>query len=262
MRSSDKRPISQFALRLFTSYAHMYVRRHMHSIRVVNGSAPGPLEGWPVIVCLNHPSWWDPLIALALAKATFSGRSHYAPIDSAALSKYPIFERVGFFGIDPGTIRGAERFLQTSKTILADPKNTLWITGEGAFTDVRNRPVKLRPGIGHLVHSLDRIAVLPLALEYSFWEERSPEVLVCWGEPMLITTGSQRRPSHWTEVTAEAVERALDRLADLSKCRDKKAFDVLLSGSSGIGGIYDLLRGLRARVTGRRFTPQHGSEDF
>ena len=71
----------------------------------------------------------DLLIALALAKATFGGRSHYAPIDSAALSKYPIFERVGFFGIDPGTIRGAERFLQTSKTILADPKNTLWITG-------------------------------------------------------------------------------------------------------------------------------------
>ena len=127
---------------------------------------------------------------------------------------------------------------------------------------MRNRPVKLRSGIGHLVHSLDRIAaVLPLALEYSFWEERSPEV-VCWGEPMLITTGSQRRPSHWTEVTAGAVERALDRLADLSKRRDKRAFDVLLSGSSGIGGIYDLLRGLRARMTGRRFVPQHGSEDF
>src|SRR6478735_6177639 len=87
MRLSDKRPISQLTLRLFSSYAHMYVRRHMHSIRVVNGSAPGPLEGWPVIVCLNHPSWWDPLIALALAKATFGGRSHYAPIDSAALSK-------------------------------------------------------------------------------------------------------------------------------------------------------------------------------
>src|SRR5690606_795153 len=121
-------------------YAHFYVRRHLHAVRVVTGSAPAKLHGWPLIICLNHPSWWDPLIALALANATFPERIHYAPIDSVALSQYQIFQRIGFFGVEPGTIRGSERFLRIGKAILADPGNALWITGEGAFTDVRIRP--------------------------------------------------------------------------------------------------------------------------
>jgi 1-acyl-sn-glycerol-3-phosphate acyltransferase len=260
MQSQDKHTVSPLALRLFTSYTNVYLRRHMHALRVVAGSAPGPLDGWPLIVCLNHPSWWDPLVALQLATRTFPERRHFAPIESEALSKYPIFKRLGFFGVEPGSIRGAERFLQSGKTILADSKNALWITGEGAFTDVRKRPVRLRSGIGHLVHALNRVALVPLALEYTFWEERTPEALACWGKPMLIESGMQSRSAEWTQAAAESIERSLDRLATLSTQRDRQAFEVMLSGSAGIGGIYDLWRGLRARGAGRRFTRQHGSE--
>ena len=262
MRSRHKPPISKLALRMFSSYAHMYLGRHLHAIRVVSGSTPGSLDGWPIIVCMNHPSWWDPLVALALAKATFKERSHYAPIDSAALSKYPIFKQFGFFGIERATVKGSRDFLQVGSAILADSTSALWVTGEGVFTDVRTRPVTLRNGIGHLVHSVGRVALVPLAVEYTFWEERSPEVLVCWGQPTLIATGFRKRPTHWKDLAARAVEQAMDRVAELSKHREKQSFDVLLSGSSGIGGIYDFWRGLRARAAGRPFEGRHGSEEL
>lgn len=261
-QSADKPRISGATFRFFSSYTRMYVRRHFHSLRVVRGSAPNVTKGTPVIVCLNHPSWWDPLVALTLANATFSGRAHYAPIDSNALATYRIFERLGFFGIEPNSLAGAARFLQIGRAILADPRSVLWITAEGAFTDVRTRPVKLRSGVGHLIHSLDTVKIVPLALEYVFWEERAPEALACWGEPISVTGGSLRRPGEWTEAISRELEVALDRLAQLSSTRDKKSFEVVLQGGAGIGGAYDLWRRLRALLHGRRFLRQHGSEEF
>ena len=223
-------------------------------MRVVRGSAPSGLDGRPVIVCLNHPSWWDPLVALTLARHTFPDRNHYAPIDSAALAKYPMFERLGFFGVEPGSARGAAAFLRTGKAILSDPQSVLWVTGEGKFTDVRTRPVRLKEGIAKLARGADGVAVVPLAIEYAFWEERAPEVLACWGEPILAELS--------TDEIASRLEAVMDRLGELSQHRQAASFDAVLSGAAGIGGIYDLWRALRARLAGRKFVPQHGSEDF
>jgi 1-acyl-sn-glycerol-3-phosphate acyltransferase len=213
-----------------------------------------------VIVCLNHPSWWDPLFALTLANATFKGRQHFAPIDAKALQRYRFFERLGFFGIEANSLKGAARFVQTGRSILRDSRSVLWITAEGAFTDVRSQPLKLKTGIGHLMHGLDRAVVIPLALEYEFWEERKPEALACWGRVISVIEGSRRRPAEWTEAVAFELQAAKDRLANLAIGREKKGFDVLLAGRSGVSFTYDAWRWLRAKVQGRSFLHQHGSE--
>jgi hypothetical protein len=44
--------------------------------------------------------------------------------------------------------------------------------------------------------------------------------------------------------------------------RQKDAFDVVLRGKAGVGGVYDLWRKLKARLRGDRFAVQHGSEEF
>ena len=253
---------SDATLRFFSAYTRVYLRRNFHSVRVVRGSWPRVQDAQPVIVCLNHPSWWDPLIALTLANASFRGRMHYAPIDSAALSRYRVFEKLGFFGIEPDSVRGAMQFLSTSRAILADPRTALWVTAEGAFTDVRTRPVRLRSGVGHLVHSLESAAVLPLGIEYVFWEERAPEALACWGDIINVSGGKSYRPDEWTRRIASGMQSALDRLATLSIQRQKDEFDVVLRGKAGVGGVYDVWRKLKARLRGDRFAVQHGSEEF
>ena len=256
MQSAAKPRISASFLRFFACYSRIFLRRHMHALRVVRGSAPPPLNGRPLIVCMNHPSWWDPLVALTLARSTFADRNHYGPMDAAALAKYPMFERLGFFGIEPDSVQGGATFLRNGRAILADPRSALWVTGEGAFTDVRTRPVKLKPGIGRLLRFTNNAAVIPLAIEYTFWEERSPEVLACWGEPLLACDGDP------TAAIESGLESALDRLSHLAQTRQHSAFDVVLSGSAGVGGIYDLWRRLRARLRGHRFAPHHGREEF
>ena len=59
------------------------------------------------IVVLNHPSWWDPLIAVLLTGSMPAWRVHYGPIEAVGLDQYRFLARLGFFGIDTGTAAGS-----------------------------------------------------------------------------------------------------------------------------------------------------------
>ena len=247
-------------LQLFHLYARWYLWRHMHAIRV-NTLRPPKLDGLPVIVCMNHPSWWDPLVALFLASRLWPRRRHYGPIDARMLEKYRFFRNLGFFGVDPGGgPRAAAAFLATSTAILSDPDACLWITAEGEFADVRRRPLQLKPGLAHLARRLPRGLILPLAIEYTFWTESTPEALLRFGQPLQVGGGRGESTGEWNRRLASQLETEMDQLAARAAARDPAGFRVLLSGDSGTGSFYDWWRCLRARVAGREFDRAHMPE--
>ncbi|MFP5286270.1 MAG: lysophospholipid acyltransferase family protein [Thermoanaerobaculia bacterium] len=251
--------ISPRLLALFARYGERYVARSFHAVRLSKVQWPDTraLRGRPLVVCLNHPSWWDPMICLLLATRLFPDRRHYAPIEAAALSKYRFFEKLGFFGIEPGTVRGARRFLEVGREIVEQRDSVLWITAAGRFADPRERPVHLRPGLGHLVCRMKEGFVLPLALEYPFWEERFPEALARFGRAVTVEETSMRA-SDWTAVLGAWLESAQDELTAEALERDPARFELLLGGRAGVGGTYDLWRRLEARLRGERFEAAHG----
>ncbi len=238
--------IRAWQLRLFIRYIAFYLHRHFHTLYFLKRAPLDSLEGWPVLVCLNHPGWWDPLLALYLSQRFFPKRHHYGPIASVGLSKYRFFERLGFFGIDPQSRAGASRFLQIGRAVSERPDCALWVTVQGHFTDVRIRPVQIQAGVGHLAHRCERLAVLPLALEYAFWDNRAPEAFACFGEPIWISNGREKSAAEWRETFAAALERTEDALANCVQARKVDAFHPLLSGVSGTGGIYGLWQALKA----------------
>jgi 1-acyl-sn-glycerol-3-phosphate acyltransferase len=245
-------------VRWFTWYARRFLRKNFHAVRLARATRPaGPGDG-PLVVVLNHPSWHDPLFGMVLA-ALFPQRKCYVPIDAAALEKYRIFARLGFFGVEQGTRQGGTQFLRTSLAVLAQPATALWVTAQGRFTDPRERPLRLRPGLGHLLRRLSSGVVLPLALEYPFWEERYPEALARFGAPIAIAPG--RSADEWTHTLEAALTSTQDALAADALRRDAAAFDVLVGGSAGIGGVYDLWRRLKAWLRGERFRAAHGDDN-
>lgn len=244
---------------LFRRYARRYVARHFHAVRISRAGPMPDLPARPVVVVLNHPSWWDPLIALTLTEGMPGGRVHYAPIEAVGLAQYPFLARIGFFGFDARTAAGAVSFLRKSLAILARRESVLWITAQGEFVDARHRPVRLKPGVGHLARRLGEATILPLAIEYPFWDDRCPEVLVRFGAPMEVREGRARSPREWTALIATALEAELDALASEALARDPDAFDTLIGGTAGIGGVYDSWRKLRAWMGGKRFRPEHVS---
>lgn len=252
-------PIATRQLRWFVAYLKFYLRRHFHAVRLLRLGDPETLKGRPLLICLSHPSWWDPLLALYLSQCFFGNRSNYGPIASAGLAKYKFFERLGFFGINPGTAVGSARFLRIGCSVLARPDAAFWVTAQGTFTDVRRRPMMFEAGVGHLARRSRRFTMLPVALEYTFWNERTPEALLCVGEPFTIDNGEEKTAAEWTRVFSLRLEQTQDALAQCGMQRDAKRFETLMEGTVGVGGIYDLWRAVKARFTGRQFRPEHGS---
>ncbi len=215
--------------------------------------------GRPLIICSNHPSWWDPAFFILLQTRLFPGRTGFGPMDAAALGKYRLLERMGVFGIELESRRGAAHFLRACLRILADPSNVLWITAQGEFADPRARPIRLRPGIAHLLRRAPDAVVLPLAMEYGFWNEGKPEALARFGTP--LAAGRERSVAEWTTLLEAELTRTADALAADSLRRDPRLFEPLMRGSAAVGPIYGAYRRVRALATGQRWDVSHGGPE-
>ncbi|MEM9646715.1 MAG: lysophospholipid acyltransferase family protein [Planctomycetota bacterium] len=252
----------------FHRFLGPYLRRHFHAIAVESESlrhAEIDIDQ-PLIVYANHPSWWDPLLAHFLNKTLFSGRQFWAPIDAEALKQYEVFKKLGFFGVQSESKSGASTFLRMSQRVLevggnpARCKGALWITPEGRFADARDRTAPLMPGLAHVCHRMTSGRVIPLAMEYVFWDERSPMCLVRLGDPILIGEGSPSDKTAWAERLAGMLRQNQDQLASLAIARNSKPFTNLLAGKSGAGGIYDWMRRGKSFLSGKEFRPNHGDQ--
>jgi len=215
----------------------------------------------PLVFYANHPSWWDPLVAIALRDRFFPKHRAFTPIDAEALQKYRFFAKLGFFPVTQDR-RGALQFLRTAEAVLSDPSHILLVTPQGRFADTRERPVEFKPGLGHLAARLPDVAFVPLALDYAFWKERKAEVLIRFGAPTRPATmrnATEMDAEAWTKFFQGELERTQDALAEDAVSRDPSRFDTFLQSQSGVGGVYDLWRRFRAFWKHEKFHPEHSS---
>jgi 1-acyl-sn-glycerol-3-phosphate acyltransferase len=280
-------PTSGWIQKGFHTFLGPYLRRHFHCIGIHQssydptsetpserslGSTADPADDrslrGPVIIYTNHPAWWDPLIAHVLNAELFKPRQFYAPIDAEALKQYRVFEKLGFYGINLGSTSGAAAFLRTSMSILRDESSALWITPEGRFCDVRDHSAPLMPGLAHLCQKLgeDSTAhgirgggrVIPMAMEYVFWEERLPACLVMFGQPLRPSECGDWDKPRWNNELSDRLRQTQRRLAEAAIGRDSSAFKPLIRGNVGAGGFYDTMRRFKSWMTRTTFRPGHG----
>lgn len=248
--------ISSFTLRFFRRLVRGYFRRHFRAVSIQSAERLATASG-PLIVYANHSSWWDPMVSILLAEALLPGRKHYAPMDADALKKYPILRRLGIFPVEMSSARGAAQFLRTSQAVLADG-GVLWITPQGRFADAREA-LSFKPGLGALAVRVPELKLLPLAIEYTFWDERLPETLLRFGEPVCPGTGTSTDAA--TEQLESALAAVMLALRAAAIARDASAFRPLLSGARGAGGLYGFARRVRAWVTRKPLPLDHTQRD-
>ncbi|HEY1190911.1 MAG TPA: lysophospholipid acyltransferase family protein [Gemmata sp.] len=247
-------------IRGFRKYARRYVQKHIHAVRLSKSGHALAFGDEPLLIVMNHPSWWDPMIGIVLSEQ-FGARSHFAAIDAVAVQRYRFFTKLGFVGVDSQSLRGAAAFLRLGTALLAQPRHTFWVTAQGRFTDVRERPLGLQSGVGHLAARMTNGAVVPVALEYTFWTERTPEALVRVGEPLKPADHPQLDGRGWTARIEAALTRNLDALRTEAIARDPNAFTDLLTGRAGVGGVYDSWRRLKSWARGHKFDPAHDARE-
>jgi 1-acyl-sn-glycerol-3-phosphate acyltransferase len=248
------RPASSALVRAFSVIARRRLRLGFRAMRAIHPERLTNARG-PVIVYLNHPSWWDPLACLVASRALLPQRAHYAPISSESLKKYRIFRQLGMFPVAQDSVRGAAQFLRASDAVLASGA-VLWITAQGHFTDARVRPTVLKSGLGALLTRRDGVTLLPLAVEYTFWNQRLPEALLAFGEPIPVGYGREHSAAEWTAYLASALQQTQEELATEAMHRDETRFQTLLEGGRGSAGFYGIWQRLRASFRGDQ-SPDH-----
>ena len=242
----------------FRRYVRRFVRQNFNAVRVAGQKHLSHLPPGPFVCFVNHPGWWDPMTVVLLTDQLFPGRRFAAPMDAEALKRYPTLGHLGFFPIARDSVAGAKEFLKTGQTLLKSADTIMWLSPTGKFNDVREATPFMQ-GLGHLVERNFAGSLFPMAIEYTFWNERSPELLVQFGAPIDRSSLPLEREQR-TRMLEESLAQTQASLAQLSIARDPSAFTTVMIGKSGIGGVYDAGRRLMAWVQGKRFQGRHSDE--
>ena len=96
--------------------------------------------------------------------------------------------------------------------------------------------------------------VLPLAIEYVFWDERLPETLLHFGDPVRVDGQSVDEVQ---ELLEAALLKAMETLKAEAMSRNPAGFSLLHVGTVGTGGFYELGQRMIAALRRRRFQPEH-----
>ena len=248
------RPSSRFR-RFFSGYATRMVRRRFHSAMVLAGDGDhfARLDSLqvPVIILMTHASWWDPLVGLALWRRFTPSRELLMPMDASELERFDFFRRLGMFGIDPddpGSLEAMKHYVLERFGASSD-RPTLGLTPQGRFTDARE-PIRLRPGAAAIAAASPiRPEVIAVAVEYPFWQDKLPELLVSIS-PVASPRADQPSTADWHRGMVDAMTDASGRLAAASISRDPGGFEVLhadLGSRTRINPIMDGWLRLRGR---------------
>ncbi len=237
----------------FAAWSFRYVRRlfarRFHGVHLERASlelAAKLYEGHePLLIVMNHSSWWDPLIFVFLHGAFVRTRRVIAPMDRSQLERFSIFRRVGVFGIDPDDPRSLAAMIRYVEGELAvDRRSVIFITPQGKFVDARS-PIENRPGAATLASRVAEMRVVAVAVEYGFWIDARPEIFLRMRE---VSPPAERSTAHWHSSITQAMQENSVQLAASVISRDEGRFARIAgAGSAKINPIYDLW----LRLTGR-----------
>ena len=247
----EDRPSPAFR-RFFAWYATRLVSRRFHALRLLKGSREILEEALDadrsMITLISHVSWWDPLVGLVLWRKLFVGRDILMPMASEQLSRFRFFRRLGVFGIDPDdpTSMGQMR-RHVLQRLAQSPDTILGLTPQGRFTDPRE-PIRLRPGAAAIAAACERSpSVVVISIEYVFWQDARPELLVAVRSCDSPEAGST---TDWNRAMEEGMRRCAKDLAAASIARDESAFEVLEGGKDRINPFMDPWLRIRGRSGG------------
>ena len=244
-------------LRFFGGYSCRLLRKRFANVRLERTSEEvlqrAQTHNGPLIIAMNHPSWWDPIVGVAIRHTYFPDHPAFSPIEMPMFERFRFMRKLGMFGIDPEHPDALNDMVEYMRTQCdSQPRSAIFITPQGTFTDVRE-PIVVRPGIGALASKLTDARVITILAELSFWHDKRPELLLLARECEVPT-----RPStaSWTRQIRNAMQDGADELARLVIARDENAFEPMLDRSgSDINPAFDLwqrLRGRNARVSPTR----------
>ena len=252
-RPQDQVPaISRSLLTFFRYIVRGYFRRHFHASALSGTHHLDSLSG-PLLVYANHGSWWDPMVAYLLGVEALSRSQALRP--HGRRSSPDATPSCASWASSPSrcTPPAEPRSFSAPASRSSDPAASSGSPRRAASPTPRQRPLVFKPGLAALAARMGGGTVLPLAIEYTFWDERPPETLLHFGEPIHLSgqSAEQLEP-----LLLSALETTMDELRTRVLTRKASAFERTLSfHAAGAGGIYGLAQRLGPSSSAGPSTP-------
>jgi hypothetical protein len=244
------RPSQRFR-RVFAWYTRRLVSKRFATVRFdpdsIRTLEQHNLHDGPVVLAMNHASWWDPLLGLLIAERYFADRASAAPMAIEQWNTFKFMRKLGIFGVDTNQPDAMQRMAEHVGALFdREPRSLLAITPQGEFADVR-LPVRIRPGTSAIAAARPDAKLIALAIEYTFWTDQRPEVFVrarTVERPDSISTAA------WHRAITRSMRANAASLAASVIARDASRFtEPFAQHGAGVNRIYDAVAKLRGRST-------------
>ena len=193
---------SAFRGRFIRALLYRRLRRGLAGLRIEGlGRIAEEAARGPVLLCANHVSFYDGLLAERLSQAVAEVR---VLMRADQLRKAPLLRWVGAVGVEDDPRDGA-RAVRLAVRFLDRPGRALWIFPQGTLRPQWQRPLGFRGG-AELIARRSGAVVLPVSLQYELGEGEQPEAWVRVGEPAL--------PGRLEEEVARGLDALCARIAE------------------------------------------------
>lgn len=215
---------------IFAFYNRNLIRRRFQTLRVTGlDEFAGCDKNLPLIIYVNHSSWWDGLIAFEISRKT--KLESFIMMEEKQLKKLFLFRRLGAFSVVRENPRKAMKSIDYAVEILKQNcRHTLWIFPQGEILPNDTRPLRFYNGLSKIIKKAGRkVQFLPVALRYEFLKEFKPQIFIKIGKVQSIAAIDEDfEPKIFTQHLARNLTEVLDDLKIEITSRDFSKFERLI----------------------------------
>lgn len=164
----------------------------------------------PTILFAPHSNWWDGIVLYNVTHRLFRKEIRLMVEE---LNRFPLLRHGGAYSVNKKSPQSAMKALQYSVDVMGDLRNMLCIFPQGIIRPPHYRPIEFQTGLTYIaqnaVKRYGRINLIPVALDYCFFRDNRPEVVVKFGKRIELSDAKLNRKEY-----THYLENALSQVCD------------------------------------------------
>ena len=171
----------------------------------------------PTIIFAPHCNWWDGIV---LYNTTHRIYHKEIRLMVEELNRFPLLRRGGAFSVNKKSAQTAMKALNYSVDVIGNLKNILCIFPQGIIRPPHFRPYVFQTGLTYIaqkaVKKYGKVNLIPVSIEYCFFRDNRPEVVVDFGERIELTDPNIDRKDFTHFLEAKLTETSDKQFANIS----------------------------------------------
>ena len=165
----------------------------------------------PTILFAPHTNWWDGIVGYNLITRVMKKEIR---IMVEELNRFPLLRHAGAFSVNKKSPQASMKALKYAYEVIGDTRTVLYIFPEGIIKPPNYRPIEFQTGLAYIaqkaLQKYGKVNLVPVAVNYFFLRADRPEVLVEFGEPIILTPETKINRKEYSEHLAKVLEGVCD----------------------------------------------------